>query len=129
MILLAFPVEGELRIETDRKYFAPRAKNFLDGGRNILQQRIIDIPDRQQVQQFHRMPSSGDFIGLRGFRLLVAAAPAVFLQLVIQRHPIDVEHIGGMALIAATFLDHPEDVCALDILKCLARAVGGGGAL
>lgn len=110
VILLPLPVKGELRVETDRKYSAWRAKKFLDGRRKILQQRILHIPDRQQVQELHRMPSSSDFIGLRWIRFLVAirrrAAPAVFLQLVIQRDSIDVEHIRCMALIASALLNH-----------------------
>src|SRR5271165_4090507 len=36
VILLPLPMERKLRIETDRKHLAPHAKNFFNGGTQIL---------------------------------------------------------------------------------------------
>src|ERR1022692_326786 len=111
-------MERELRIESDGKDFAGHTKNFFDGGTQILQQPVLHIPDRQQLQQFHRVPSPRDFIGLL-ISLTGAASPAVLLQLVIQSDAVDVENVGGVALVASAFLDHAQNVGALHILKSL----------
>jgi hypothetical protein len=50
VILLSLSVEGELRIQTDRKYSARNAKRFFNRRTKILQQPFVDIPDRQQMQ-------------------------------------------------------------------------------
>src|SRR5271166_129116 len=50
-----------------------------------------------------------------------SASPAVLLQLVIKRDPVNIEDLRRMALIASAFLDHPQDVGALHFLQLLAR--------
>jgi hypothetical protein len=119
VVLLALSVECELRIKTGLKNFAWDAKNLFDGWTQILQQFAIYIPDRQQLQQLHRVPSSGDFIGLL-VSIGRSSAPAVLFQLVIERDPVDVKNVGSVALVPGTLLDHAQDVSALHIFKSLA---------
>src|SRR5271166_4687072 len=57
-------------------------------------------------------------------RLNRSARPTVLFQLVIERDSVDVQNVGGMALIASTFLHHAQDVGPLHVLQFLARAVG-----
>ena len=56
MILLPFPVEGKLRIQIGREGLCKGHEIFSsDGGTQIFQQPVLDVPDRQQLQQFHRL--------------------------------------------------------------------------
>jgi hypothetical protein len=50
VILLPLSMERELRIQTDWQHFAGYTENFFDGRPYVLQQPIIHIPDRQQLQ-------------------------------------------------------------------------------
>jgi hypothetical protein len=101
VILLPFAMEGKPRIQSVGKHFAGNAKNSFNGGTYIYYQPFIHIPDRQQLQQLHRVPSSGDFIRLL-FSIERLAGPAVFLQLVVESDPVDIKHVRSVALIAAT---------------------------
>jgi hypothetical protein len=55
VVLLPLSVEGELRIQPDREHLTRDAESFFDGGAQILQQPVIHIPDRQELQQLHRI--------------------------------------------------------------------------
>ncbi len=78
MILLPLAMEGKLWIQSVGKHFAGDAKNCFHGVTHVYYQSLIHIPDRQQLQQFHRLPSSGDFIGFL-ISIERRASPAVFL--------------------------------------------------
>ena len=106
MILLALTVKRKFRIEANRKDLARDGKTFFDGGTHILQQPVVHIPDRQQLQQLHGVPLSGDGVGFF-ISIERRASPAIFLQLVIERDPVDIEYVRGVALIAAAFLHYP----------------------
>ena len=54
MVLLPLAVERELRIQPHRQHFTGNTKSFFDGGTQILQQPVLHIPDRQDLQQLHR---------------------------------------------------------------------------
>src|ERR1019366_7763067 len=53
VVLLPFSMERELGIQPDWEHFAGDAESFFDGGPQILQQPVIYISDRQQLQQLH----------------------------------------------------------------------------
>src|SRR5579862_791771 len=94
-------------------------EGFLERRTQVFQQPVFNVPDWQQLQQLHRMPSSGNFIGLQR-----SATPAIFLQLVIKRDAINIEYVGRMALIASAVREHTQDMSALNIFQRLAVAVG-----
>jgi hypothetical protein len=54
VVLLPLTVEGKLRIHSNRQHPTGKAECFFDGGTQILQQAVIHIPDRQDLQQRHR---------------------------------------------------------------------------
>ena len=62
MVLLPFPVVGELRIEPHREHPAGNLERFFDGGTQILQQSVIHIPDRQELQEFHSVNQARELI-------------------------------------------------------------------
>src|ERR1039458_8341621 len=55
------------------------------------------------------------------------ARPAIALELVMKRNPVDVEDLRGAALVAAAIFKHAENVGTLDLVEALAGCSGRGG--
>jgi hypothetical protein len=64
MVLLPLSVVGKIGIQPDREYFAGDAKSILNDRAEIVQQPVIDVPDRQQLYQLHQ--GSSQFPVLNG---------------------------------------------------------------
>src|ERR1700722_16880693 len=126
MILLPLAMKGKLRIQLSWNNLTGNAKNLFHDRAKIRQKPVIHVSDWQQVQSFHRLPSSRKFFGLL---LSVHPRPSVFLQLVVQRDPVDVERFCSTALVTPTLLDHAQDVRTFDVSQGFARPIGSGDAL
>jgi hypothetical protein len=50
VILLPLSMKRELRLQAHRKNSARNTKNFFNGMTKILQQPVLHVPDRQQMQ-------------------------------------------------------------------------------
>jgi hypothetical protein len=68
VVLLPLAVEGELRLQSKREYFTGDAKGFFEDGAQILEQPVIHVPDRQEMQ-LHGAVLEFSFVGLRSYRV------------------------------------------------------------
>ncbi len=104
VVLLAFAVKSERGIHAART--PSRRERAGSGQRRTKIEQQSSHPDSRS--EAVRAPSS-DF----NYRL----APAVLLDLVMQRNPVDIENLRGARLVPTGLLEHVQDVSFFDVLE------------